>query len=308
MKALVLSGGSIKGAFQAGAIEYVLAKGWKPDLVYGISVGALNGSYIVDRAGRHALDGGRVDWNKIGLDLTSFWTTRVTSPDDLIETKSKFAIALGALLSNFEGIVGIDPLENLVRTEIVASNLRAASTRLFVGAVNLADGSLVYATPAYSSIVDYIIASSAMPIIMPVWDVGGRPFYDGGLRDIAPLGRAINGGATEIVCILCQAGRGISENFNRKNLFQLIGRVVDVITSEILINDLNQVQRINTLCDLHHGDTSSSLLRSYRIVKPILIRPSDSLDYEIDSFSSKDINEMLELGRYEAAEVWKAMT
>jgi hypothetical protein len=42
MKALVLSGGSILGAFQAGAIAKVLGDGFVPELVIGTSVGALN--------------------------------------------------------------------------------------------------------------------------------------------------------------------------------------------------------------------------------------------------------------------------
>ena len=52
-KAFVLSGGSIKGAFQAGALADLLtSKTFTPDAIYGTSVGSLNGAFIADRAGR----------------------------------------------------------------------------------------------------------------------------------------------------------------------------------------------------------------------------------------------------------------
>lgn len=53
MKAFVLSGGSIKGAFQAGVITDLLTSGsFMPDAIYGTSVGSLNGAFLADRAGR----------------------------------------------------------------------------------------------------------------------------------------------------------------------------------------------------------------------------------------------------------------
>jgi len=59
-RALVLSGGSIKGAFQAGAIGHVLTK-FEPDLIVGTSVGSLNGGFLADRASLSPA-APRVDW------------------------------------------------------------------------------------------------------------------------------------------------------------------------------------------------------------------------------------------------------
>ena len=67
MKALVLGGGSIKGAFQAGAVAEVLARGLEPGIITGISVGALNGAYLTERAGRAAP--AAPGWNAIGQEL-----------------------------------------------------------------------------------------------------------------------------------------------------------------------------------------------------------------------------------------------
>ena len=48
MKFLVLGGGSIKGAWQAGAIRAVLESGYQPDFITGISVGSINGPFLVN--------------------------------------------------------------------------------------------------------------------------------------------------------------------------------------------------------------------------------------------------------------------
>ena len=41
-RALVLSGGGGRGAFQVGAIEYLESIGWRPDIIVGTSIGSMN--------------------------------------------------------------------------------------------------------------------------------------------------------------------------------------------------------------------------------------------------------------------------
>ena len=41
-KALVLSGGGARGAFQVGVIKFLQEMAWAPDLICGTSVGAIN--------------------------------------------------------------------------------------------------------------------------------------------------------------------------------------------------------------------------------------------------------------------------
>ncbi len=87
-RALVLSGGSIKGAFQAGAVAEILGSGFTPDAIYGVSVGGLNGAFLADRAGRAAIRNEPPDWAKIGEDLATFWKEKITSFDEIGDTKS----------------------------------------------------------------------------------------------------------------------------------------------------------------------------------------------------------------------------
>jgi NTE family protein len=71
-KALVLSGGSVKGAFQAGAIKALIEKGYTFDKIYGISVGSLNGTFMCNEAGKQVAFGNKIDWKYIGDHLVDF--------------------------------------------------------------------------------------------------------------------------------------------------------------------------------------------------------------------------------------------
>ncbi len=112
-KALVLSGGSIKGAFQAGAIQQVLEEGFEPDIIHGVSVGALNGGFMVNETGKRNND---FVWPDIGNELVNFWKGKVRRPSDLIKRKSKLTLGANIVTNRFKGIVSTSPLQNLVRS------------------------------------------------------------------------------------------------------------------------------------------------------------------------------------------------
>ena len=65
-RTLVLGGGSLKGAFQCGAIMAVFESGFMPEAIYGISVGSLNASFLVHEANRQHAETGTIDWPKAG--------------------------------------------------------------------------------------------------------------------------------------------------------------------------------------------------------------------------------------------------
>jgi NTE family protein len=304
-RALVLSGGSIKGAFQAGAIAEVLRSGFVPNVIYGISVGALNGAFLADRSGRRAGNANQpVPWPEIGAELVDFWTQCITRPSAIIRKHGTSAIVWETLWNDFNGLVDTKPLRNLITAEITEANLRASPATLTVGAVNLVTGDIRYATPGSPNIVAYVYASTAIPIAMPIVEIAGVPYYDGGLRDIAPLGTAINEGATEIVCIVCQPRSANTPDFNRKNLLKLVSRIEDIVTTEIVENDLARVKFVNDVIRVH-PDSPLVLTKDYRHVPVIPIRPTDPIDVSLESFNSGDIQRMVDYGKYAAQQALK---
>ncbi len=45
-RALILAGGGARGSFQAGVWKYLVQIGWKPDIICGTSIGAINAAAI----------------------------------------------------------------------------------------------------------------------------------------------------------------------------------------------------------------------------------------------------------------------
>jgi len=191
--ALVLSGGSIKGSFQAGVIAEVLDQGFVPDAIYGTSVGSLNGAFLAERAGRDKRDGKEPNWPAIGRQLESFWLDNVTASDKIAKKRGVLALVWAIIGKKFDGLVDMSPMQALVKQELDTDNLRASPVQFYACAVDLATGDAVYAPHDGPDALDYVIASTAIPIEMPVKMIGQGAFVDGGVREVAPLRRAVEG-------------------------------------------------------------------------------------------------------------------
>jgi NTE family protein len=207
--ALVLGGGAVKGAFQVGALRYVLGEyGFQPSIIYGTSVGALNGAFLADRAGRVPKNK-EPDWKLISEELWEFWERKITKPRDIIKRRWALGVAWDILIRRFRGIVDPSPLHQLVRQEINVNNL--SRVKYSAGTVDVSTGSILYTDmmePAEKErLVEYIIASTSIPIAMPIKDIERKLYYDGCLVDVAPVNKAIRAGASRIITIACQSER-----------------------------------------------------------------------------------------------------
>ena len=300
MKALVLSGGSIKGAFQAGAVKAVLEHGFVPEYIWGVSIGALNGSFLADRAGRAVGADGAPDWPAIGRELADFWEEKINKPDDIVEQRTKKSIAWGTLRNRFKGFVKTDRLRKLVEGTVSVDNIRRSPATFYAGVVNLADGRFFNADARFSNLIDYIMASTAIPVVMPGVELEGAPLVDGGVRDIAPLRHAIAAGATEILVVACQPGQLEATAVNPKNLFSLIDRVTDIMTDEILQNDLKMATFVNTFTPEDGTPATTGPFIGKRRIKITVIRPARALAIDILHFDAAAIHELVETGEFTA--------
>jgi NTE family protein len=118
MKALVLGGGSMKGAFQVGVIQAVLENGFQPEMIYGISVGALNATFLANEAGRQAQENNEIQWPLAGRKLLEFWIKNITAPQDISMLRSRVMLGMNTLMSRFDGIVDPLPLHQLIRKNV----------------------------------------------------------------------------------------------------------------------------------------------------------------------------------------------
>lgn len=288
MKALVLGGGSLKGAFQVGVVQAVLEAGFEPEMIYGVSVGSLNASFLVNESGKHAIEHKKIDWPKISRQLIEFWVKNITKPEDIAISRSRFTLGIDTLMSRFDGLLDTAPLHKLIRDNVDEFILRNSPVKLKVGTVDVVSGKMVYATPEDEHFVEYVLASSSLPTLMPAVHIKGQrkaAFLDGGLRVVAPLKAALEDGATEIVCVACHAQHIYDQPLNYRNLLKLLDRVKDINVNQIVNSDIAWGQSY----------VEKEGLKG-RALNLTVIRPQEPLDLDMLKFNSDDIVRLIVQG------------
>lgn len=299
-KILVLAGGSVKGAFQTGVIKSVFESGFRPDAIYGVSAGSMNASFLVNDFGKQFLENdGFIDFIQTAQDLCDFWKSRIQTPDCLALRRGTYDLGLSALRRNFQGLLDTTPLRDLLNDTISVRNLKISPIGLKVGAVDIIQGGIVYADPTYEHFLDYVMASSAIPILMPTVNIGGQPdsaFLDGGMRDVAPIKQAIEDGAEEIICIACHTRDIDGGNFPYGNLLALVDRIMDISVNECLNADLDYAEFMNACLPEDGSEAQEGYLKGRKRIKLKIIRPHQPLQVDIQNFTHYDIERLINVG------------
>ncbi|GAC1530234.1 MAG: patatin-like phospholipase family protein [Acidimicrobiales bacterium] len=181
LTAFVLGGGGVLGASEVGMLRALLERGVVPDLVVGTSVGALNGAFVaadptVDAAERLAEVWGALTASEVfSGSLVSRIASLARSGTHLHGNEP-----LRALIDDYLPGALIEDLA--VSFQCVAASIERASAHWF------ADGPLA----------DAVLASCAVPGLLPPVRIGKEHFVDGGLVYSIPVGRAVELGATRV--------------------------------------------------------------------------------------------------------------
>jgi NTE family protein len=159
-----------------------------PELIVGTSIGALNGAAIAAAPTLATVDQLEQVWTK--LDESELFSGSVFSgAANLVRTRVSIQ-ANQPLRRMIERLLPAKTFEELsVPFQCVAASIERAAEHWFH------DGSLV----------DAILASSAVPGILPPVKIGDEHFIDGGIVNSIPISRAVDLGATEIYVL--QVGR-----------------------------------------------------------------------------------------------------
>jgi NTE family protein len=184
-RALVLSGGGARGAFQVGVWEYLLEIGWRPELICGTSVGAINAVSI-----------------GCGMPvetLSRLWK-RYNRHRMYRVTLHKFLLSLGQK-DRFYPMVDTAPLRRILTEALDIEALRTCDMETLITALNMKTSRLRYFTHREIT-VDHLMAASAMPLIFPWQEIDGEPYWDGGVIANTPLRPALDRGAGTIVAVL----------------------------------------------------------------------------------------------------------
>jgi len=225
-RALVLSGGGAKGAFTAGVVKYLMVElRLHFDFVIGTSTGALIAPLVAS---------GDI------ADLVNLYEN-VRERNILADRPDLLAF----LFSN--ALYDTGPLKNLIRRFFGDKEryrrLIDSPTEVFVTAVNLRTGAIEYGNqhldtkPAF---LQKILASASIPVMMPPVKIGRDQYVDGGVKEIAPFGKAIEEGATHIFSVILSPDAKHREPVRKAfdSSMEILKRTLDLLTDEIVDNDL----------------------------------------------------------------------
>jgi NTE family protein len=241
-RALVLSGGGSRGAFEVGALEYLVREaGLDFKLFLGTSVGALNAAFL-GQARNHS------ELLQLTQDLKELW----------LSLKGNHSIYQRSLLGYFrllfwDALYTPSGLYHIIKEHITLSRLCDPAAVVKVSAVAQETGELFYADSRRPELrpylLDYILASASMPLFFPGVAINGKHWYDGGLRDITPLGAVFEENPDEILVIITYPIKSnlkpaLPEQTHGGALNALL-RTIDILTSEISANDLELAANIN---------------------------------------------------------------
>ncbi len=184
-RALVLAGGGARGSFQAGVWKYLTQIGWKPDIICGTSIGAVNAAAI----------GSGMDTKT----LIHLWTTynrrrmyRLNLLQFTAYLFSKRAI---------KPLLDTKPLQKVLHDNLDFKALKKSKTKIIITAVNMLTGHPEFFNQRQIQL-KHILASGAMPLLFPWQEINGEPYWDGGVMVNTPIAPALDFGANEIIVVL----------------------------------------------------------------------------------------------------------
>jgi NTE family protein len=170
--AFVLGGGGVLGATQVGMLRALSEAGIRPDVIVGTSVGALNGAVLAADPSPDSLERLTDLWGSLS-DSEVFSGGLITRARTLAQhgTHLHSAAPLRRILR--ENVP--ETFEDLqVPFQCVAASIESSGAHWFQS----------------GPLVDAVLASCAVPGLLPPVRIDGEHFLDGGLVHSIPVGRA----------------------------------------------------------------------------------------------------------------------
>jgi NTE family protein len=179
--AFVLGGGGHLGAHEVGMLGALLERGIVPDLVLGTSIGAINGAFVAADPTPAAVERLRDVWTRIESS-DAFGGGVFGRIGTLVRTRTHLHENDG-LRRMLDERLGVERIEDLrLPFQCVAASIESASERWFDA----------------GPLTDAILASCAVPGLLPPVRIGGEHHVDGGIVNSIPVGRAVALGARTI--------------------------------------------------------------------------------------------------------------
>lgn len=279
---LVLAGGAARGAYEVGALEYIVHHvaadlGYEVpfDILSGTSVGAINVCCLAAWADEPQARVERLASVWKGLEIHHILRPMAGGVIDTVKG------LLGRLPGDIaSALFDPSPLDQLLQRAIpferIDGHLRAGRIgAVTVSTTQVATGRTVVfvqrarAHPAPWKVTDGVVprsvrlravhalASAAVPLLFPAVRIDGRYYCDGGLRQNIPLSPARRLGAGALVVInpkhTASPGRDPEREREREEAFPsplfLLGKTLNALLLDRIDNELDRLKKINTILD-----------------------------------------------------------
>ena len=155
---LSLSGGGVRGIAHLGVLKALNEKDIYPDVIAGVSAGALAGVFYADGY----------------------------KPDEIFKVFNQTSIFKFATFTvPKQGFVSMEKVIKILKEHIKAKSFDELKIPLYIAASNLNDGIVEYFHEG--SIIDKVVASASIPVLFKPHKINDKIFVDGGLFDNLPV-------------------------------------------------------------------------------------------------------------------------
>lgn len=206
--ACVFQGGGALGAYQVGAYRAIHERGYSPNYLAGVSIGAINCAIIAGNAPENQIDKLMEFWESV---MPKLWTDAFIKFEDM-ELGRHLHNQMGAMYALFNGLDGFfkpriipplplttdtpdrlsyydtSPLKDNLEKLIDFDRLNDKRITLCLGAVNVATGEMdFFNNQKITLTAEHVMASGALPPGFPAIKIGEDYFWDGGIYANTPL-------------------------------------------------------------------------------------------------------------------------
>jgi NTE family protein len=319
--ALVLTGGGARAAYQVGvlkaAAELLPKRAHNPfSIITGTSAGAINAVALGASANNFRLAVKKVERIWSNLHVNQVYKARSIN---LVGGMLRLAISLfhqGSGIRKPIAILNNEPLAELLSQVIDFGDLERRLEGGLLDAIGITassydsgesitfyqsnlDGDILppwrqarrRGVPAKLEVA-HLLASSAIPTILPAARIGNSYYGDGALRQVSPISSAIHLGAQRVMVV------GVSGNPNftpvdsheahSPSLARMMGHVFNSAFIDALENDMEHMARINELVGIIKNENPKAETGDLRLVDFLCINPS----IEINELVSRHINSL----------------
>jgi NTE family protein len=299
-RALVLSGGGGRGAFQVGVLEHLESIGWKPDIIVGTSIGSMNAAVYAVGGITH---------------LQKMW--------DSIHTKDMHRFLR---VKPWQSVFDRAPWKHTLEKYAPEDQLAQIKMPIYMVATDITTGhptvytngekpdrnkGLYVRVPALKH--EHLLASSSIPYVYAPIGIEDNQHWDGAVMYNSPLRPAIDAEAEEILMVLLSPYHKLEENDPRpmvqrsalppmpRGLIGSVGYVLDLALIGTFENDFEELRKVNRR--VRRGTRAAA---DHKEVRCAVIAPDEWISpLDIIRYGPKRGNDLRAKGRQAARQTFQ---